>query len=46
VAAVIAQQFDRTDLLADNRDAYVAAAPATRRGCGRCPARTSTTVLT
>jgi len=26
VAAVIAQQFDRTDLLADNRDAYVAAA--------------------
>ncbi|WP_410669605.1 CATRA system-associated protein [Amycolatopsis sp. cmx-4-68] len=28
VAAVIAQQFDRTDLLADNRDAYVAAARA------------------
>ncbi|MGA6165293.1 tyrosine-protein kinase family protein [Amycolatopsis magusensis] len=26
VAAVIAQGFDRTDLLADNRDAYVAAA--------------------
>ncbi|WP_033430036.1 tyrosine-protein kinase family protein [Saccharothrix syringae] len=26
VAAVIAQQFDRTDLLADNRDAYVASA--------------------
>jgi MinD-like ATPase involved in chromosome partitioning or flagellar assembly len=26
VAAVIAQHFDRTDLLADNRDAYVAAA--------------------
>jgi MinD-like ATPase involved in chromosome partitioning or flagellar assembly len=26
VAAVIAQQFDRTDLLADSRDAYVAAA--------------------
>ncbi|TDP94986.1 CATRA system-associated protein [Labedaea rhizosphaerae] len=26
VAAVLAQQFDRTDLLADNRDAYVAAA--------------------
>ncbi|MEU6153999.1 AAA family ATPase [Actinosynnema sp. NPDC047251] len=26
VAAVVAQQFDRTDLLADNRDAYVAAA--------------------
>jgi MinD-like ATPase involved in chromosome partitioning or flagellar assembly len=26
VAAVIAQQFDRTDLLADNRDAYVAVA--------------------
>lgn len=24
VAAVVAQQFDRTDLLADNRDAYVA----------------------
>ncbi|HEX3649799.1 MAG TPA: CATRA system-associated protein, partial [Pseudonocardiaceae bacterium] len=31
VAAVIAHQFDRTDLLADNRDAYVAAA-RTRRG--------------
>jgi len=28
VAAVIAQHFDRTDLLADNRDAYVAAARA------------------
>jgi MinD-like ATPase involved in chromosome partitioning or flagellar assembly len=26
VAAVVAQQFDRTDLLGDNRDAYVAAA--------------------
>jgi cellulose biosynthesis protein BcsQ len=26
IAAVIAQQFDRTDLLGDNRDAYVAAA--------------------
>ncbi|MBN6034746.1 KGGVGR-motif variant AAA ATPase [Amycolatopsis sp. 195334CR] len=26
VAAVIARQFDRTDVLADNRDAYVAAA--------------------
>lgn len=26
IAAVIAQDFDRTDLLADNRDAYVAAA--------------------
>lgn len=26
VAAVIAQQFDRTDVLADNRDAYVATA--------------------
>ena len=26
VAAVLAQQFDRTDLLADNRDAYVASA--------------------
>lgn len=26
VAAIIAQQFDRTDLLADNRDAYVAVA--------------------
>ncbi|MEV1118846.1 AAA family ATPase [Actinosynnema sp. NPDC049800] len=26
VAAVIAQQFDRTDVLADNRDAYVASA--------------------
>ena len=31
VAAVIAQQFDRTDLLADNRDAYVAAARTHRR---------------
>ncbi len=32
VAAVIAQQFDRTDLLADNRDAYVAAARSRARG--------------
>jgi MinD-like ATPase involved in chromosome partitioning or flagellar assembly len=31
VAAVIAQQFDRTDLLADNRDAYVAAARTQER---------------
>lgn len=31
VAAVIAQQFDRTDVLADNRDAYVAAARGHRR---------------
>jgi hypothetical protein len=31
VAAVIAQQFDRTDVLADNRDAYVAAARSHRR---------------
>jgi MinD-like ATPase involved in chromosome partitioning or flagellar assembly len=31
VAAVIAQQFDRTDVLADNRDAYVAAARGGRR---------------
>jgi MinD-like ATPase involved in chromosome partitioning or flagellar assembly len=31
VAAVVAQQFDRTDLLADNRDAYVAAARTQRR---------------
>jgi MinD-like ATPase involved in chromosome partitioning or flagellar assembly len=31
VAAVIAQQFDRTDLLADNRDAYVAAARTQRQ---------------
>ncbi|GAB2867693.1 KGGVGR-motif variant AAA ATPase [Lentzea nigeriaca] len=31
VAAVIAQQFDRTDLLADNRDAYVSAGRARRR---------------
>ncbi|MEV6236794.1 P-loop NTPase [Lentzea sp. NPDC051838] len=31
VAAVIAQEFDRTDLLADNRDAYVAAARSRRR---------------
>lgn len=30
VAAVIAQEFDRTDLLADNRDAYVSAARARR----------------
>ncbi|MFD9705929.1 KGGVGR-motif variant AAA ATPase [Lentzea sp. NPDC059081] len=31
VAAVIAHQFDRTDLLADNRDAYVAVARSRRR---------------
>lgn len=31
VAAVIAQGFDRTDLLADNRDAYVASARTHRR---------------
>jgi MinD-like ATPase involved in chromosome partitioning or flagellar assembly len=31
VAAVIAQEFDRTDVLADNRDAYVAAARGHRR---------------
>ncbi|WP_246292096.1 tyrosine-protein kinase family protein [Lentzea indica] len=31
VTAVIAQEFDRTDLLADNRDAYVAAAKSRRR---------------
>jgi MinD-like ATPase involved in chromosome partitioning or flagellar assembly len=31
VAAVIAQEFDRTDLLADNRDAYVAAARSRRK---------------
>ncbi|MFS8095665.1 AAA family ATPase [Lentzea alba] len=31
VAAVIAHEFDRTDLLADNRDAYVAAARSRRR---------------
>lgn len=31
VAAVIAQDFDRTDLLADNRDAYVAAARTHRQ---------------
>jgi hypothetical protein len=31
VAAVIAQQFDRTDVLADNRDAYVAAARSHQR---------------
>ncbi|MEU7477756.1 ATP/GTP-binding protein [Lentzea sp. NPDC042327] len=31
VAAVVAQEFDRTDLLADNRDAYVAAARSRRR---------------
>ncbi|WP_367131862.1 tyrosine-protein kinase family protein [Saccharothrix sp. HUAS TT1] len=34
VAAVVAQQFDRTDLLADNRDAYVAAARERRREFG------------
>ncbi|MGM1065381.1 tyrosine-protein kinase family protein [Saccharothrix sp. Mg75] len=34
VAAVVAQQFDRTDLLADNRDAYVAAARDRRREFG------------
>jgi MinD-like ATPase involved in chromosome partitioning or flagellar assembly len=32
VAAVVAHGFDRTDLLADNRDAYVAAARAPERG--------------
>jgi MinD-like ATPase involved in chromosome partitioning or flagellar assembly len=31
VAAIIAHQYDRTDLLADNRDAYVAAARAPGR---------------
>ncbi|ALG06192.1 tyrosine-protein kinase family protein [Kibdelosporangium phytohabitans] len=31
VAAVIAQQFDRTDVLADNRDVYVAAARSHRK---------------
>ncbi|WP_154814247.1 tyrosine-protein kinase family protein [Actinophytocola xinjiangensis] len=31
VASVIAQRFDRTDLLADNRDAYVAAARTHRQ---------------
>ncbi|MFD4673701.1 KGGVGR-motif variant AAA ATPase [Lentzea sp. NPDC058450] len=31
VAAVIAQEFDRTDLLTDNRDAYVTAARFQRR---------------
>jgi hypothetical protein len=31
VAAVLAQKFDRTDLLADNRDAYVAAARTQRQ---------------
>ncbi|CAM3803249.1 CATRA system-associated protein [Kibdelosporangium persicum] len=31
VAALIAHDFDRTDLLAENRDAYVAAARATKR---------------
>ncbi|HEX7305506.1 tyrosine-protein kinase family protein [Lentzea sp.] len=31
VAAVIAHEYDRTDLLADNRDAYVAAARSRRR---------------
>ena len=31
VAAVIAQQFDRTDVLADNRDAYVASARGRRQ---------------
>jgi len=32
VAAVVAHGFDRTDLLADNRDAYVAAARAPEHG--------------
>ncbi|MCX2952704.1 KGGVGR-motif variant AAA ATPase [Lentzea sp. NEAU-D7] len=31
VASVIAQEFDRTDLLAENRDAYVAAARSRRQ---------------
>lgn len=31
VAAVVAHHFDRTDLLAENRDAYVAAARGSRR---------------
>lgn len=31
IAAIVAQQFDRTDLLADNRDAYVAAARTQRQ---------------
>ena len=31
IAAIIAHEFDRTDLLADNRDAYVAAARAPGR---------------
>ncbi|GAA2684773.1 MULTISPECIES: KGGVGR-motif variant AAA ATPase [Actinosynnema] len=31
IAAVLAQHFDRTDLLVDNRDAYVAAARTRRR---------------
>lgn len=34
VASVIAQEFDRTDLLADNRDAYVAAARSRRQRFG------------
>ncbi len=34
VAAVIAQQFDHTDLLVDNRDAYVAAARSRHRDFG------------
>jgi cellulose biosynthesis protein BcsQ len=34
VAAVIAQQFDRTDLLAENRDVYVAAARTGHREFG------------
>jgi cellulose biosynthesis protein BcsQ len=32
VAAVVAHHFDRTDLLAENRDAYVAAARTGKRG--------------
>jgi MinD-like ATPase involved in chromosome partitioning or flagellar assembly len=32
VAAIVAHKFDRTDLLADNRDAYVAAARAPESG--------------
>ncbi|HEX5401311.1 MAG TPA: hypothetical protein VFX16_03305 [Pseudonocardiaceae bacterium] len=34
VAAVVAQHFTRTDLLAENRDAYVAAVKSEKRGFG------------
>ncbi len=54
VAAVIAHEYDRTDLLNDNRDAYVAAARSRRRkfdldllvSCPRTLWRTGTELIT